>query len=509
MAFSATGGAKTTDRAHIVHVFTADGTLSCTDGPITAEVLIIGGGGGGSSGGGGAASFKQKLTTITGAMAVTVGAAGTGAVPTTANGGAGGSSTFDGTTATGGGGGGKNSANGSAGASGGGGGEGAAYTGGVGSDGYNGGNAVTGGNYPAGGGGGCRGLGGTAVGSTPGAGGTGKTSDIILRGTPVGYCGGGGGGANGGTTDFANGTSGGGDGHAGGNGESASTAGGGGGGSSGANTGGGGSVGMVVVRYLDPAWVDDGTFVAWGGDKTEDNGEYVHRFTESGFLECVGTPTLVEDLVVGGGGGGSSGGGGAGGYLTGSETLAGTMAVTVGAGGAGKDWNTAVGDTGQDSVFGSRTAKGGGGGGKNGGAGAAGGSGGGAGIISGTGGAASPAGQGNAGRPVKETPVADWVVTRRVPIRQDQEGERRRLALLQRTRPTAGMGARVTTTTSFSGVRMSVTQAVGAEATTRQAIPAARPHTEAGRGRCTTEPSILVRPTPGAAEAGRGRPPER
>lgn len=105
--------------------------------------------------------------------------------------------------------------------------------------------------------------------------------------------------------------------------------------------------------------------------------------------------TTVDYLVVAGGGGGGSaagGGGGAGGLLTGtlSVTAGNSYTVTVGAGGAS---NT----SGNNSVFSSVTAVGGGLGGTNSANGAAGGSGGGSGGVAPTTGGAGTAGQGNAG----------------------------------------------------------------------------------------------------------------
>lgn len=144
-------------------------------------------------------------------------------------------------------------------------------------------------------------------------------------------------------------------------------------------------------------------FSASGGTKTIDGFYTVHRFTASGSLVCTGSlgPDDVEVLVVGGGGGGSQGGGGAGGYLTGAETLTGSMAVVVGGGGAGASVSVANGANGGDSSFGTRTAAGGGGGGGGIGArtGSDGGSGGGAGFNTSptVGGAAVPSGQGYAG----------------------------------------------------------------------------------------------------------------
>jgi prepilin-type N-terminal cleavage/methylation domain-containing protein len=142
--------------------------------------------------------------------------------------------------------------------------------------------------------------------------------------------------------------------------------------------------------------------VATGGNNVTTDGRYrVHTFTSSGTL-IVTTPGTAEVLVVGGGGGGSAGGGGAGGYLTGTETLTGTMSVTVGSGGIrGQPFYLSIptnGSNGGDSSFGIRTAAGGGGGGGASLSGSSGGSGGGAGYgAGGSGGANSPTNQGYTG----------------------------------------------------------------------------------------------------------------
>ena len=114
-----------------------------------------------------------------------------------------------------------------------------------------------------------------------------------------------------------------------------------------------------------------------GGNITHDGLYTVHTFTSSGTLTCTGGNITAEVLVVAGGGGGGydyytadgvgrgAGGGGAGGYLAGSETLSGSMAVTVGDGGGGAIADTYAGSCGrpgQNSVFLTRTAIGGGGG---------------------------------------------------------------------------------------------------------------------------------------------------
>jgi len=95
-------------------------------------------------------------------------------------------------------------------------------------------------------------------------------------------------------------------------------------------------------------------------------------FTSSGTFNVPTGVSSVDLLAVAGGGGGGNdggGGGGAGGlvFIPGfSVTPGGTVSVTVGCGGAGGDGGPQAGKrgtTGQDSVFGTITAKGGGGGG--------------------------------------------------------------------------------------------------------------------------------------------------
>jgi hypothetical protein len=100
------------------------------------------------------------------------------------------------------------------------------------------------------------------------------------------------------------------------------------------------------------------------------SGPSVQSFTSSGTFSVPSGITSVDVLVVAGGGGGgaqnsqATGGGGAGGLIYRPAfpvTPGGTVSVTVGCGGAGvAPANT--GNTGQDSVFGTLTAKGGGGG---------------------------------------------------------------------------------------------------------------------------------------------------
>ncbi len=99
-------------------------------------------------------------------------------------------------------------------------------------------------------------------------------------------------------------------------------------------------------------------------------GPQIESFTSSGTFSVPVGITTVDVLVVAGGGGGSShhgGGGGAGGLIfrpAFTVTPGGTISVTVGCGGAGglRPSPVQVGSRGQDSVFGTLTAKGGGGG---------------------------------------------------------------------------------------------------------------------------------------------------
>lgn len=97
----------------------------------------------------------------------------------------------------------------------------------------------------------------------------------------------------------------------------------------------------------------------------------VHKFESSGTLTLV-TAGVCEVLVVGGGGGGGrgalsrcSGGGGAGELIHDSAlSISATQTITIGAGGAGGDSSTFVGQVGGSTSLGSiYTAVGGGGGG--------------------------------------------------------------------------------------------------------------------------------------------------
>ena len=156
--------------------------------------------------------------------------------------------------------------------------------------------------------------------------------------------------------------------------------------------------------YLDFSGVDTTIIAATGGTiYTSGNYKY-HKFTADGTFTVTSTQgiSIVDALVIAGGGGGggdNGGGGGAGGYLyTAEHSVSATAySITVGNGGAGAGGSDAV--NGQNSVFSSLTATGGGFGGTNNKthAGASGGSGGGGGGGTAGGGGGGTAGQGYAG----------------------------------------------------------------------------------------------------------------
>jgi hypothetical protein len=121
------------------------------------------------------------------------------------------------------------------------------------------------------------------------------------------------------------------------------------------NPGGFGDAGLRLAA--PPA---SAPFSATGGTKSVDGAYTVHKFTGSGTLVCTGS-IAGKVLRIGGGAGGSSGGGGAGGVIPEEDVvLAGSMPVTVGAGGAGANPNAANGTAGGDTTFAGTTAKGGG-----------------------------------------------------------------------------------------------------------------------------------------------------
>jgi hypothetical protein len=123
------------------------------------------------------------------------------------------------------------------------------------------------------------------------------------------------------------------------------------------------------LEYYNSGWNSVGGIVATGGTVTEVGGYRIHTFTSSGTF-TITSGGSVEYLVVAGGGGGGqgyqAGGGGAGGFRTGSLAVpAGSITVTVGAGGAGGPGSggstTSKGSNGFDSVFSTITSIGGGG----------------------------------------------------------------------------------------------------------------------------------------------------
>jgi len=143
-----------------------------------------------------------------------------------------------------------------------------------------------------------------------------------------------------------------------------------------------------------------------GGTITTSGSYRIHTFTSSDTFNTENETLSVEYLVVAGGGGGgsaaqwASGGGGAGGMLTGSTSLNGSYAVSVGSGGVGGSGNVyESGTSGAASSIGSVVTTVGGGygstaGGVNGGNG---GSGGGSGAGLGHSGGSGTSGQGNNG----------------------------------------------------------------------------------------------------------------
>ena len=143
-------------------------------------------------------------------------------------------------------------------------------------------------------------------------------------------------------------------------------------------------------------------------DLSGSSGPTTHVFISDDIFSCTDARN-VEALVVAGGGGGGGysswdsggGGAGAGGLLSSSSysiALSSNTTVTVGAGGVGGSATThESGYSGEDSVFGSLTAIGGGGGGSRDRDGLSGGSGGSGGNGSGYDGGAGTSGQGNSG----------------------------------------------------------------------------------------------------------------
>jgi len=284
---SASGGTETSSYGvYTVRTFTSSGTFTVTSGSGgTVDYLVIGGGGGGGGnaatatggGGGGAGGFLSGSETITSSAAVTVGSFGAkGNNSAGSNGGDSILAVTGGNTVTAiGGGGGGYGINGSggignSGGSGGGGGGSNVLTvgnsGGAGTpgQGYAGGNAVTllsgnaAPNRRAGGGGGAGAPGGTAPGTNGSGGNGGAGASSSITGITTFYAGGGGGGERdvsgqpsvggigGGGFNLGNGA-----------GTDATFYGSGGGGGNGTNNGGNGFQGVVIVRYVGSAALEN------------------------------------------------------------------------------------------------------------------------------------------------------------------------------------------------------------------------------------------------------------
>jgi hypothetical protein len=156
------------------------------------------------------------------------------------------------------------------------------------------------------------------------------------------------------------------------------------------------------------AYVNEGDTI--GGVITHVGGYRIHTFYESGTFQVLSGSVDVEVLVVAGGGGGGgdgpgegatcAGGGGGGGLLyDDAYSATGSIPVTVGEGGEGgaKGDRYGWGDDGEDSVFGTMTAIGGGAGGGYIKPGKPGGSGGGGGLKESAAGGVGTVGQGHDG----------------------------------------------------------------------------------------------------------------
>jgi len=107
--------------------------------------------------------------------------------------------------------------------------------------------------------------------------------------------------------------------------------------------------------------------VATGGTITYSGGRTIHTFTSSGTFTVTSAPSgaTVEALVIAGGGGGgmyAGGGGGAGGalYDAAKSISATAYTITIGSGGSPSPNNSTAGTSGNNSVFDTLTAVGGG-----------------------------------------------------------------------------------------------------------------------------------------------------
>ena len=379
------GATYTNSGGYRIYTFTTSGSISWQP-TLNVDYLVVagGGGGGGNIGGGGGAGGLRTNTgfsvTLGTTYSVTVGSGGAagyyfaGCSGAQADGGNGNDSVFSSITSTGGGGGGGNPyqqpQNGHAGGSGGGAASridiGGTSTGGAGntpstspSQGNNGGSTAS--VNGSGGGGGAGAAGGAAAAGSSGAGGNGTASSIT--GSSITYAGGGGGGGLTGVTVGAGGAGGGGAGGGAtnqtGTSGTANTGGGGGSGGGGAGAsnsyGGTGGSGVVIVRNATSSTI---AAVTTGSPTVTTSGGYtIYTFTSSGTIKWQPVVPLDYLVVAGGGTGAWASGGGGGGLLTGTGYIASpgtTYTVTVGAGGA-----TAPAQ-GNNSVFDTITAIGGG-----------------------------------------------------------------------------------------------------------------------------------------------------
>ena len=123
----------------------------------------------------------------------------------------------------------------------------------------------------------------------------------------------------------------------------------------------------TVYYYRVRASTDAPPITATGGTITYSGGRTIHTFTSSGTFNVTSAPdgATVEALVVAGGGGGGSfsgGGGGAGGLIYDAAKSISITAytITVGSGGVKPTSNTGGNTNGNNSVFDSLTAIGGG-----------------------------------------------------------------------------------------------------------------------------------------------------
>jgi hypothetical protein len=263
-----TGGTLTSDSTYFYRTFTSNGTLSISNSPLNADVLMIAGGGGGGSrdsfgaAGGGAGGFFPQLSQSlsVGSKTIVIGAGGSGGP---ANADSSGSNGFNTTftelsPAIGGGAGGRSTASGSSGGSGGGGGTTAFGGAGTAGQGNSGGSGIPSGDvfFMAGGGGGAGGSGLSGNINTAGNGGVGSNAyaswaTVTGTGRDGGYYAGGGAAAGQSGPTPVGGLGGGGSANAGAG--FANTGGGGAANKNSNTTGGAGGSGLVIVRYLRTA----------------------------------------------------------------------------------------------------------------------------------------------------------------------------------------------------------------------------------------------------------------